>query len=126
MPNRGQAAKTDRQKVIDEIRKKEKGADKRRGFLIVGVCVVSPCSSSVPPPYRPVKDWWDMRSYNDDDLSDIGAPASRCGKITTKKADGNQEHVPDGTQVTYDDAPPAFGPHWNSADVAPATSRQAV
>ena len=31
-------AKTDRQAVIDEIRKKQKSADQRRGFVIVGVC----------------------------------------------------------------------------------------
>ena len=34
------SAKTDRQAVIDEIRKKQKGAEQRRGFVIVGVCVV--------------------------------------------------------------------------------------
>ena len=32
--------KSDRQAVIDEIRKKQKGADKRRGFAIVGVCAL--------------------------------------------------------------------------------------
>ena len=34
------AAKSDRQKVIDDIKKKQKGAEKRRGMMIVGVCVV--------------------------------------------------------------------------------------
>ena len=33
------SSKSDRQAVIDEIRKKQKGAEKRRGFAIVGVCV---------------------------------------------------------------------------------------
>ena len=32
-------------------------------------------------------------------------------KSTTKPADGNQEHVPDGTPINYPDAPPAFGEH---------------
>ena len=33
-------AKSDRQAVIDQIRKKQKSAEQRRGFAIVGVCVV--------------------------------------------------------------------------------------
>ena len=39
-----------------------------------------------------------------------------CGKETTKKATGNQQHVPDGQAIFYDDAPPAFGEHYNTPD----------
>ena len=34
------SAKSDRQAVIEEIRKKQKGAERRRGFAILGVCVL--------------------------------------------------------------------------------------
>ncbi len=112
--------KSDRQAVIDEIRKKQKGSDRRRGFAIVGVCSVIAILIVVAAAYRPVKNWWDLRKFNDLDLASIGAPASVCDKITTKKADGNQQHVPTGTQVTYSTAPPAFGSHWNEQGVAPA------
>ena len=118
-------AKTERQKVIDEIRKKEKSASKRQGYLIVGVCVVIAVLIIGAAVYRPLKDSFDMRSYNGKALADIGAPASACQKITTKPADGNQQHVPDGTQVDYKDAPPAFGSHWNNA-TAPATMSRKV
>ncbi len=118
-------AKTERQKVIDEIRKKEKSADSRRGFLIVGVCLAVALLIVGAAVYRPVKDAWDMRSYNDKALSDIGGPASSCQKIETEGADGNQDHVPDGTNVVYDHAPPAFGSHWNTAS-APATMSRKV
>ena len=99
------STKSDRQAVIDEIRKKQKGAEQRRGFAIVGVCSVVALLIVVAAAYRPVKNWWDLRKFNDIDLASIGAPASVCGKVTTKKADGNQQHVPTGTQVVYDDAP---------------------
>lgn len=112
-------AKTERQKVIDDIRKRQKGADKRRGFLIVGVCLLVALLIVGAAAYRPIKNSWDLRAYNDQALSDIGAPASACQEVTTKPANGNQEHVPDGTQVTYEEAPPAFGSHWNNED-APA------
>ena len=49
------------------------------------------------------------------DLANLGA--SDVGRrlparSQTKKADGNQDHEPQGTPITYADAPPAFGPHY--------------
>jgi Protein of unknown function (DUF3105) len=113
-------SKSDRQAVIDEIRKKQKGAEKRRGFAIVGVCALVALLIVAAAAYRPVRNWWDLRKFKDVDLASIGAPASSCGKVETEKADGNQQHEPTGTQIKYDHAPPAFGSHWNEANVAPA------
>jgi hypothetical protein len=112
--------KSDRQQVIDDIRKKQRGAEKRRGFAIVGVCALVAVLIVAAAAYRPVKNWWDLRKFKDIDLASIGAPASDCDKVTTKPADGNQDHVPQPSQVTYSTAPPAFGAHWNEAGVAPA------
>jgi len=114
------AAKSDRQKVIDDIKKKQKGAEKRRGMMIVGVCVVIALLIVGAAAYRPVKDWWELRQFNDVDLASIGAPASVCGDIEKKNAEGESDHRTTGEQITYDDAPPAFGPHWNEGGVAPA------
>jgi len=114
------SSKSDRQAVIDEIRKKQKGADKRRGYAIVGVCSLVALLIVVAAAYRPVKNWYDLRKFEGIDLASIGAPAKVCDKVTTKPADGNQQHVPTGSQVTYDSAPPAFGSHWNEQGTAPA------
>ncbi len=114
------SSKSDRQAVIDEIRKKQKGAEKRRGYAIVGVCSLVALLIVVAAAYRPVKNWWDLRKFNDLDLASIGAPASACDKITTKPATGSSEHVPTNSQVIYESAPPAFGAHWNEQNVAPA------
>jgi len=112
-------AKNDRQAVIESIRKKQRGADKRRGFAIVGVCTLVALLLIGAAAYQPVKDWWDLRKFNDIDVASIGAPASACQKVKTREATGNQEHVATGTTVDYEDAPPAFGAHWNEANVAP-------
>jgi hypothetical protein len=117
-------AKSDRKAVIEQMRKQQKGAERRRGFAIVGVCIVIAVLlvgsawyvSGLPLSPK----WFDQRAINKQALSDIGSPATVCSKITTKKADGNQQHVPVGTPVVYKDAPPAFGAHWNEAGVAPA------
>ncbi len=114
------SSRSDRQAVIDEIRKKQKGAERKRGFAIVGVCSTVALLIVVAAAYRPVMNWWDLRKFNKVALDSIGAPASVCDKVTTKPADGNQQHVPTGTQVTYTTAPVAFGSHWNEQGTAPA------
>ncbi|QIG44043.1 DUF3105 domain-containing protein [Nocardioides anomalus] len=114
------SSKSDRQAVIDELRRKQKGAERRRGFAIVGVCALVALLIVVAAAYRPVKNWYDLRKFKDIAIDSIGAPASDCRKVETKPADGNQDHKPTGTQITYTTAPPAFGPHWNEANVAPA------
>ena len=113
-------AKSNRQAVIEQLRTQQKGAEKRRGLMIVGVCVLVALLIVGAAAYRPIKDWWDLRQFNSVDISAIGAPASACQDVVTKPATGNQEHVQVGTPVTYDQAPPAFGKHWNQYGVAPA------
>ena len=113
-------AKTDRQAKIDQIRSKQKGAERRRGFMIVGVCVVIAVLIVGAAAYRPIANWWELRKFEGLGLSSIGAPASVCGEVETKPATGSAEHVPTNTPVPYKDSPPAFGPHWNEPGVAPA------
>jgi hypothetical protein len=109
-------AKTDRQAVIESIRSQQKNEERRRGLMIVGVCGVVALLIVLLAAYRPVKNWWDLRQFRDVAIDKIGAPASVCEKPTTKKATGNQQHVPDGQPIFYDDAPPAFGEHYGTPD----------
>ena len=88
-------AKTDRQAVIDQMRKKQKSAERRRGAIIVTVCVLVALGIVAAAVVPIIKDKWDVaEATTSKALDDIGAPASSCQKITTKKADGNQQHVP--------------------------------
>jgi len=114
-------AKTDRQAVIDQMRKQQKGAERRRGAIIVTVCVVIALGIVAAAVVPILKDKWDDRKFDNTAIEDIGASAASCQKITTKKADGNQQHVPEGQTVDYTTAPPAFGAHWNVAGLAPAS-----
>lgn len=106
-------AQTERQARIDAIRNQQKGAERRRGLMIVGVCVVVALLIIGAAAYQPLKDWWDQREFDDLELAAIGAPASVCQDVETKTAEGNQDHVEPGTDIPYEDAPPAFGPHYN-------------
>jgi hypothetical protein len=114
------SAKSDRQKVIDDIRRKQKGAEKRQGMVIVGVCVLVALVIVGIAAYNPLRTAIEKARWSGEDIGDIGADAKVCGEITEKEATGGGEHVPTGTPVEYTEAPPAFGSHWNEAGVAPA------
>jgi len=109
-------AKTDRQAVIESIRSQRKNEERRRGLMIVGVCAIVALLIIGLAAYRPIKNWWDLRQFRDVAIDKIGASASVCEEPNTKKATGNQQHVPDGQAIFYDDAPPAFGEHYNTPD----------
>jgi len=109
-------AKTDRQAVIDSIRSQQAKGENRRGMAIVGVCVVVALLIIGAAAFKPVKDWYDLRAYASESLSEIGAKASVCQKVETKPAEGNQDHVEVGTPMSYPESPPAFGQHWNMWD----------
>lgn len=114
-------AKTDRQAVIEQMRKQQKRADRRRNFAIVGVCIVLAVGILAAAVVPILKDKWEEREYTSKALEDIGRPAAEvCQDIETQPADGNQNHVEVGVPVEYSTAPPAFGAHWNQAGVAPA------
>ena len=112
--------KSDRQKVIDDIRRKQKSAETRQGRAILGVAIAIALVIVGIPAYLYVfEPLWEQNKYSGEPLAEIGGPASVCGKITTKNAVGSGEHRATGEQITYEDAPPAFGPHWNEGGVAP-------
>ncbi len=104
--------KSSRRAVADEVRRKQSSAEKRKARMIITVCAMVALVIVAAAAYQPVKKWWDLRKFNDIQLSAIGAPASTCGKVTTKKASGNQDHIPEGSATDYTDAPPAFGSHY--------------
>ncbi|GGR68388.1 hypothetical protein J2S40_003026 [Nocardioides luteus] len=112
----------DRRAVINDIRKKQGRAERARGAAIVGVCVIIALVIVGAAAWGPITDFFKTSKYDDVALQDIGksTKAAGCQKVIETKADGNQNHIATGTEQTYTTAPPAFGPHWNEANVAPA------
>jgi hypothetical protein len=114
------SVKSDRQAVIEEIRKKQKGADRRRGFAILGVCLLIAVIILGLAIFPIIKRSLELREFEGLALEEIGADASVCGEVTDKSANGSSDHVEYPQEVAYEDAPPAFGSHWNEPGVAPA------
>ncbi len=111
--SKSKSAKTERQARIDAIRGQQQSAERRRGLMIVGACALVALLIVGAAAYRPIMDWWEQRQFEDVGLASIGAPASACQDVETKTATGNQDHVDPGTDIPYEDAPPAFGTHYN-------------
>lgn len=108
--------KTDRRAVVDQLRSKQKNAERRRNSMIVGIAGLIAVLIVGSAAYRPVMNWWEVRKFNDIDLATIGAPATVCQDVTTEPAEGGSDHVPAGTPMTYPQSPPAFGQHWEVWD----------
>jgi len=112
--------KTERQKLIDNTLRKQRSAEKRRGNLIVGVAVFIALLMIGYASYPSIRDAFKDNQYSGTPIAEIGQSASVCQKVETKEASDVSNHVAEGQKVPYDTAPPAFGPHWNVAGVAPA------
>jgi hypothetical protein len=110
---KAKSQKNERQAKIDAIRGQQQSSERRRGLMIIGVCVVVALLIIAFPVYSILKDRQELSAFNDLDLAAIGAPASSCDDITTEAATGEGDHV-NPEQVTYDQAPPAFGSHWDT------------
>ncbi len=114
-------AKTDRQAKIDQIRNKQKGAERRRGFMIVGVCAVIallivgrrglPARSRTGGSCASSSSSTSPRSV----LPPTGVPGhqDQARRAAARTTSSRAQPIP------YKDAPPAFGPHWNDRS-APA------
>ena len=113
--------KSERQALVDKMMAEQKSGERARGYRIIGVCVVVALLIVGAAAYRPIKDWWDQRSFEDLQLSDVGAAATVCQKPTTAPAEGTQDHVAEGTPLDILGNPPAFGQHY---DVPAAMDRK--
>ena len=102
----------DRRAVVEQMRRDQKKAERRRTIVVISACVVVALVIVGLAAIPLIK----QNGLTSGDLANIGASekAAGCSPIQTKKANGNQDHKPQGTPISYDDAPPAFGPHWPS------------
>ena len=102
----------DRRAVVEQMRRDQQKAERRRTIVVISACVVVALVIVGLAAIPLIK----QNGLTSGDLASIGASekAAGCTPIQTKKANGNQDHKPQGTPISYDDAPPAFGPHWPS------------
>jgi hypothetical protein len=100
----------DRRAVVEQLRRDQQRAEKRRTMMIVAVCAVAGLIIIALAAYPLFK----QNQAAAGDLATIGVAADKagCQDIVKKSATGNNDHRPEGTPITYNDAPPAFGAHY--------------
>lgn len=100
----------DRRAVVEEMRKQQKRQEKRRSLIIVVACAIVGLVIIGLGAYPLIK----QNQAQAGDLETIGAAVSAagCQDVVKKKADGSADHKDVGTPIAYQDAPPAFGPHY--------------
>lgn len=99
----------DRLASFEAARKKEQ---RRRSLTLVALCLVLALALLAYPVYLFVEDYRLSKAT----IAEIGASASAagCDPVTKNKATGNQDHVPEGTQIPYAQTPPDSGPHYET------------
>jgi len=103
-------SKDSRREVVEQMRRQQQSAEKRRTYTIIAACVVVGLVIIGLGAYPLIK----QNQIASGDLEDIGvaADAAGCQDVVTKSAEGGSDHRPIGEDIVYQDAPPAFGPHY--------------
>lgn len=97
----------DRLASFEAARKKEQ---RRRSLGLLAICLVLALALLAYPLYLFITDYRLSKAK----ITEIGVnvAAAGCDPVTKNKATGNQQHVADGTQITYAQAPPDTGEHY--------------
>jgi hypothetical protein len=103
----------ERRAMVEKMRQEQARKERVRSLAILGVSVVVVLGLLGTAVFAYVKDNHKKSVLNNTAITKIGATAAAaaCDPIKTTPTDKNQNHIPEGTAITYADAPPAFGEH---------------
>jgi hypothetical protein len=107
------AKNQERRAMVEKMRQEQARKERMRSMTILGVSVAIVVGLLLAALIPYLKDQKESNALAGKSISKIGATtsAAACNAIVTKPTDKNQNHIPDGTAITYKDAPPSFGEH---------------
>jgi hypothetical protein len=103
----------ERRAMVEKMRQEQARKERIRSMSILGISVLVVVGLLGVAVWKYVGDQRDKTALASKKITSIGvsASAAACNPIETKPTDKNQNHIPEGTAITYQDAPPAFGEH---------------
>jgi hypothetical protein len=113
------AAGTSRRDRLASFEAARKAEQRRRTLGMLVICGVLALALLAYPVYLFVDDYRARNAGITDFGTDVAGAS--CDPVAENTATGNQDHVADGTPVTYERTPPDSGPHY--ASPAPFTKR---
>ena len=104
----------DRRAVVEQMRREQHRAERRRTSAIIAVCAVVGLVIIGLGAYPVIKDAQQQSALEGKDLTALGVPLDQasCTEVQDEEAVGSADHRPETEQLTYPAAPPAFGPHY--------------
>ncbi len=104
----------DRKAILEQMRKEQQAQERRRTMLILGACIAVGLAIIAAVAIPILKNNAKQSAYESRGLDKIGVSpsAAKCQPLVTKNATGNNDHRAPGSVIPYDNAPPAFGPHY--------------
>jgi hypothetical protein len=107
-------SKGSRREVVEQMRREQQRAERRRTTMIIAAAVVVGLVIVGLAAYPAVRDALTQSELGNEELAALGAPAARAGCTDPKAtpAEGQNDHRPEGSDLDYQAAPPAAGPHY--------------
>ena len=104
----------DRRAVVEQMRRDQQRAEKKRTYAIIGACVAVGLLIIGLAAYPVIKDALTQNELSRRDLAALGvkSAAANCQDVSSATATGSADHRPETEQLTYPDAPPASGSHY--------------
>jgi hypothetical protein len=103
-----------RRAIAEQLRKEQQRKERRRSLLILGVCVLVVVALLGSAVYVYAKDQAEQKQAEGTPLADLGVKesAAGCDPVKEQDASGSGQHINPPQKIPYEQAPPAFGPHW--------------
>jgi hypothetical protein len=103
-----------RREMVAQMRLEAQRAERRRTLLVVAVCAGVALLIVGLAGWTLYQDNQEKERVAGQGLAALGVPATQagCSPVAEKTATGASQHEPEGTAIGYDQAPPAYGPHY--------------
>ncbi len=103
-----------RRAVAEQLRKQQQRKERMRSFAILGVCIAVVIGLLGAAGWKYYSDQQDKKEAAGTPIAKLGVSASAadCDPVKTADAKGSGQHINPPTKIPYEQAPPAFGPHW--------------
>ncbi len=100
----------DRRAVVEDMRRQQKRAEKRRARVIFIVVAAVALGIVALGAYPLIKQ--NQAAAGDLETLGVAADVAGCQDVVKKAAEGGADHREIGSAIAYPDSPPAFGPHY--------------